>query len=78
MFENVAVIDKLAELRERDIEDDRGRGTLAAAPLIDGANTFWFFMTSSETAAVGTATPSRRFVFGDSDAHEGIERFIEQ
>ena len=38
MFENVTVIDKLAELRERDVEDDWGRDTLASAPLLDGAD----------------------------------------
>src|ERR1700716_635033 len=38
VLEDVAVIDELAELRERDVEDLRGRCAMTAAPLRDGAD----------------------------------------
>jgi hypothetical protein len=36
--EDVAVVDELAELGERNVYDDGRRGTLAIAPLIDRAD----------------------------------------
>lgn len=38
MFENMAVIDEIAELAERNVEHDRRRGAVAAPPLLDGAD----------------------------------------
>src|SRR3981081_4371726 len=38
MLENMAMVDELSELGERNIDHQRLRGALPIAPLVDGAN----------------------------------------
>ena len=69
------MINELAELRERDIDDDRRRSALAVAPLIDGADAV---LAVIDVRDVRCGYTKRQVVLDDAGADRRVERPMER